>query len=97
MVGLMTWWLALEISSAKIALLAGRTRTHGVLLVVVLRRRVRHGRFQESFVVATSLDELFIELREVVYCAASHVSQSVCGLAEDLNVIVSHLTPTLFL
>jgi hypothetical protein len=60
-------WLSLGISAARVAL-TRRSRTHGILLVAGLRR-VRHGRLQQSFVVPSRLDELFIELSEVVCIA----------------------------
>jgi len=56
-------------SAAWAIALARRRGSHGILVIVVLGW-VSHGRFEESLVVSPSLDELFIQLREVVY----HVS-----------------------
>lgn len=43
----------------------GHWRSHCVL-VITRPWWVRHGRFEERFIVSPSLDELFIQLREVI-------------------------------
>lgn len=61
-------WLALHRISAwgGRVCLARRPRAHGVLMVVVLRR-VRHGRLQQGLVISAGLDELFVQLGKVVW------------------------------
>ena len=74
------WHGCTGISAPRLRVSLARRARSSSVLVVVVRRRMSHGGLQQSFVVSPCLDELFVELRKVIYHIVSSGSLISTGL-----------------